>query len=946
MTRNPASPRNQVPRGALAALVLSGAAGLIDQVAWIRRSSLVFGSTSHALSTVLVVFFLGLALGGWVFGRRAGRTRQPLRLLSGLELALAVLVVGTIFAFDAVEGLYGRAYRAAGGDAAWLWAARGGLIGLVLLPPAILMGGTLPLFVRAFVREGATMGAAIARLYALNTAGAAGGCLLAGYLLVPALGLRRSLVLAAGLNLAAAVLFRSASVRAPAPVRDEAAAPAARPGIETPFAVRWAVTSMVFLGGLIALAQEVVWARFLAAVVGHGVHTVSLTLALVLAGIVLGSALASRIADRPRARLLAFVLLPVVGAVLLRALVHLPPTWWRGWGSETATASILVLPSAILAGASFPLAVRLVTATPAWAGLRVGTMLAWSTLGGIVGALLAGFVLLPGRGLASTVAQVSFLGISAAGATWSVLEPGRRWRQAAVLLAGGLAWAAIPHVTGTRVPDDLLAEPSRRVAVLEGLESNLAVVRGPTGELQLEIDRWWQGQDRRTHQVMAAHLPMLLHPAPRRVLLVGVGAGQTPASFVLHDSLEALDTVDIEPRVFDVVRRHFPHAWMDDPRVRLLTTDGRNHLAHAAERYDVISLEVGQLFRPGAASFYTRDFYERARARLRPGGIVSQFVPLPFLEAAELKSVVATFLAVFPQAGLWYNTSELLLVGSADAPVRLDAGRIARALADPAVAADLRFSLYGGPDRWNARPEVLHGAFLAGPRGLAALARGGRIARDDRPRLAYDVTVPRAGERRELAGLDLLRRHLDPVAGGEAARVREDNLREIVASAHLRGVEEARAANDRAGMTAALRQAVAAHPGNLRAQRMLGDALLLQGQYEESARHYQAALAISADDARTHGGLGLWHLVQQRFPQSVEHYRRALALGGDDAEWRNNLGAGLVRLGDLPAAVEQFRRAVELKPDDADARRNYEATRAVVEQRGAATSPFGAVRQR
>src|SRR5688572_2444883 len=248
---------------------------------------------------------------------------------------------------------------------------------------------------------------------------------------------------------------------------------------------------------------------------------------------------------------------------------------------------------------------------------------------------------------------------------------------------------------------------------------------------------------------------------------------------------------------------------MDDPRVRLLTTDGRNHLTHAAETYDVVSLEVGQLFRPGAASFYTRDFYERARARLAPGGIVSQFVPLPFLEPAELKSVIATFLTVFPEASLWYNTSELLLVGSASSPVRLAPERVQAALADSAVAADLGFSLYGGTDRWNSRPEVLLGSFLAGPRGLRALAAGGRIERDDRPRLAYAVTKPGAGERRELAGLELLRRHLDPMAAvagdraieHEAESIREDNLREIVASAHLRGVEEARAANDARGMT-------------------------------------------------------------------------------------------------------------------------------------------------
>jgi spermidine synthase len=186
-------------------------------------------------------------------------------------------------------------------------------------------------------------------------------------------------------------------------------------------------------------------------------------------------------------------------------------------------------------------------------------------------------------------------------------------------------WAAIPRVLSTRVPHDHLAPRAALAAVREGREANLAVVRRDQG-LTLEIDRWWQGQDRPTHQIMAAHLPMLVHPTAQSALVAGVGAGQTPERFTFHGGLRRLDAVDIEPAVFDLIEGHFASGWMRDPRVRLLREDGRGYLMHGSTRYDVVSLEVGQISRPGVAAFYTLEMYRAVRGQLAPGGIVSRFV--------------------------------------------------------------------------------------------------------------------------------------------------------------------------------------------------------------------------------------------------------------------------------------------------------------------------------
>ncbi|MGH7787346.1 MAG: fused MFS/spermidine synthase, partial [Candidatus Binatia bacterium] len=196
--------------GALFGLSLSGAAGLIDEVSWIRQSSLIYGSTTYAISTVVMVYFLGLAAGSWMFGRLAGRVRRPLRLCGGLEIGLAGLVLASLPAFTRVEGVYGQLYRALPADSALLWLARIGLVASILFAPTFLMGGTLPLFSRHLVRDPARMGGALAHLYAINTLGGAVGCLVAGFVLLPAVGMSGALVIAALLNLAAGALMFAA----------------------------------------------------------------------------------------------------------------------------------------------------------------------------------------------------------------------------------------------------------------------------------------------------------------------------------------------------------------------------------------------------------------------------------------------------------------------------------------------------------------------------------------------------------------------------------------------------------------------------------------------------------------------------------------------------------------------------------------------------------------
>jgi spermidine synthase len=921
---------------AIVCLFLSGVAGLIYEVVWIRRAALVFGSTTYALSTVLAVFFLGLAAGSWLFGDLSRRLARPLRVYALLEIGLAALALASLAAFDRVEPLYGAVYRAYGPGSAALTLARIGLVSLILLPPAALMGGTLPLFCQQVAARTHRIAGSVGFLYGLNTLGAALGCALAGFALVPGVGMSRSVLVAALLNLTAGAVVAALPF---APLAPRPAAPAREPGTRADPPRSAVVAALVFMSGAIALGHEVLWTRFLSLLVRNTVYTYTLTLAVVLAGIVIGSWIAGRLFDRALPRAAIFGALQVLIGAGVLALLLLPPALWDRLGEGLALYAALLLPAAILSGASFPLAVRMIVDDPALAGFGVGRIAAFNTLGGIVGSLAIGFLALPRLGLHASLLVTTGASVATGIAAWMLLDRATALGvRLAVSAAGAALWIAVPSLERTRLPAAYLANGGELVDYREGLQSDLAVVRRE-GVLNLEIDRLWQGQSRKTHQIMAAHLPMLLHPHPRRVMVVGVGAGQTPGRFLLY-GIEKLDCVDIEPAVFDLIRSHFDTAWMADPRVTLIRADGRNVLTHTRERYDVISLEIGQIFRPGVGAFYTRDFYRRARARLLPGGLVSQFVPLSFLPPEAFRSVVRTFLDVFPRSVLWYNTSELLLVGVNGDSLALGEARLGLLASDARIHDDLRYGHWGGAGEWLNHPRMVMAGFLAGPRGLASLAGGAPAYRDDRPALDYATTALDVTRPTELPNLALLREHLDPVAAvcpalpADSARaiaaLRERNLGDLAARSALRRVPFVKGEANHEAVAALLTGALRDNPDNGEAQRVLGDALLALGRLEEARIHFERALALRPDDALAHRGLGFALHREDRVAEAIPHYEAAIAMGCDEPEVHNNLGAALGQRGDLAGARGHFERALRLRPDFDEARQNLERVRAAL----------------
>ncbi len=869
-----------------------------------------------------------------------------------LEIGVGVLALASPWLFTQVDGLYGLAYRRASDDLAPLLLVRFALVALVLLPPTFLLGGTFPLFARQFVVSAGRVSAPVGLLYAVNTLGAASGCALAGFLIIPTIGVDASLRIAAALSIAAGVAALALRMPRPAAAAPRAAPAtrAAAPPSPTPPSPPappsraesdLLLSSLFFVTGFVALAGQVLWARHLALLVRTTVVTYTITLTVVLAGIVLGSALAAPLFDRgARWRAFAFGALQVLTGLSLLAVMLLPPAVWTALGPGLSTYFLLLLPAAVFSGASFPLAVRLVVSDPALAGLGVGRLTAINTLGGVAGSLALGFGGLRAFGLQTSLLITSGIAVAAGIAAWWFLGRGtpRRLAAAATLLAAG-AWLLVPRLLPTRIPADFLATRGSLVDFREGLAANVAVVQADE-RLRLEIDGWWQGENRKNHQFMAAHVPMLLHPAPRDVLVVGAGVGQTASRFLLYD-VRRLDCVDLEPAVFEVVREHFDAAWMRDERVQLIREDGRNYLSHTARRYDVISLEAGQIFRPGVAAFYTADFYRRAAQKLSPGGLLAQFVPLPFLSEEQFRGVVRTFRDTFPQAVLWYNTSELLLVGRRDGPIEVGAPRLAL-LETPPLSDDLRYSHWGGPAEWLARPNVFLGGFLCGTRALDALAGGARVYRDDVPYLEYATVDVAESETGELAAVEALRGELDPIASvladdvdaaiaAEAEGIRESNLGDMVTAAYVRTVAALEARGDVAAVRGALAEALKHNPRNVEAQRMTGDLHVRTGQPAAALAHYEEALRIDESDALSRRGLAIALHVGGRPRDAIPHYRAALDRRPADFELWNGLGGALAQAGELEEAARMLREALRLKPDFEQARANLERVQRAAE---------------
>ena len=744
-------------------LFLSGAAGLIYQVAWVRLLGLAFGVTVFAISTVLAAFMGGLAIGSFFGGRRAALTTSPLRTYGLVELGVGATALLTPWAFRLLQDVYAGLSQAV--DAPLLaGAARTALALAVLLVPTALMGATLPLAVggvrvqRGHVREDAwTMGL----LYATNTAGAIVGCLLSGFVLIGRLGLSETIATAAAANLAAGLgglvlstrARRSSSLSARSRGEGEdASAPEPNSASERNAerlarAALWAFAA----SGAISLAYEVVWSRILAVLFDSSIYGFVLMLATVLAGIALGGAAGGvlvRVRPSPATAGAAFGAIELgIGLAAVLALAAFGNAYDALTGLRDQGPAILarfvrtdlrlmavlcvltVLPAALLMGASFPMAARLSAAGAASLGRRLGGVYAGNVTGAIGGSLLAGFVMLPRLGAQNAMLLLALANVLVGTVLLAQIASARRAASAVALALGVIGVATLSRpvhevVFHQHFPDQQL------LAYWQGQENTVSVGRDASGVQTLFTNSRGQTNDSpdlvRYHRVMG-HLAALLAPsrAPR-ALVVGLGAGATPGALAQHANAE-VDVIELSESVI-AAAPYFRGANADvlaRPNVHLAVDDGRNFLLRNRQPYDVVTADVVHPYDAGATNLYSVEYFELVARSLAPNGIMVQWVSPG--SAFEHSLIVRTFLRAFPNATLWLGGD--LLVGS-PSPLVLDPAELEARLADP----DARASL--AEVGFNHAEDVL-AQFRGTPAQLHTYAGDGPILTDDHPILEY-----------------------------------------------------------------------------------------------------------------------------------------------------------------------------------------------------------------
>ena len=746
---------------------LSGAAALIYESLWMRQFSLIFGNTTYSVTVTLAAFMGGIALGSHLIARRP--VRNPARLYALAEAGAGITALATLFLLRGLPRWYGGLALPAPLEAGLRVASAA----LVIGPTTVLLGLTFPLLAEFLSRAGGAMHAGIGALYRANTLGGAAGVLLAGFLLLPALGVTGLFVVAAATDLAIGGLFwllaPPSLPEAPRPAKADAGIHAPRGLSGGPVAPerpvwRGLFPLLAFCSGAASFGLEVLCTRTLALVIGSSYYSFNTMLAAFLLGIVLGALFAAL-------GLLALAEVALLGSLprlYFSLMTRLGSSFFAHQAAGFGLSLLAMLPLTTVFGITFPLLAHLHCGQ----GARQvsGRLYLWNTLGSILGALATGFLLVPLAGLQASFVWLAglllapgLLALLAALPRSPALRTAAGLAAAALLAGAGLfyrPWDRLLMTAGVYkyglewrglIPDGrTLQESLRRYRSLlfyrEGREAVVSVTRSAAGTflaINGKIDAGDQADT--ATQKLLAHLPLVLHPSSGTAFIVGWGSGCTAGSAALHP-LREIHYAEIEPAVFDAafLFEGLNRGVQRDPRFTVLLRDARNLLLSGGARYDLIISEPSNPWVSGMSSLFTEEFYRIVAQRLAEGEVFCQWFHYYDLGLEDIRVQVATFCRLFPYASLWLvppspggpdgrptPVGDMLLLGSLR-PLPLDYRRVQEALKAPAVRQDLE--AVGIPDEL-----ALLAAWTADRADLLAFAADAPGNTDDRPLLELNA---------------------------------------------------------------------------------------------------------------------------------------------------------------------------------------------------------------
>ncbi len=898
-----ASQRSASPhslRAILFCFFISGAAGLIYQVAWVKALTLIFGHSLYAVAAVIAAFMGGLAAGSAYLYRFARTGEASVTFYARIEFLICLTGAVSLLGLQGVHSLYLTAYPLLSDWKPVLFGLRLICAAFVLLIPTFLMGGTFPVLASGLADRAEGAAAWVSQLYWVNTAGGVMGAVLAGFVLLPIIGLRLTIGAAAALNLVAglaALRFGGGRI-----FREKAKTPDSKLPVGS--------KGLLWLFGLVggsALAFEVAWTRMLAVTIGSSTYGFTLILSGFLAGIAIGSALfhwSNSRSKRPSsigqlcwaqltiglAALLSLILYHWIPNIISPLLDATNRTFGGLLLTQFVTATCTIVPTSIALGFNFPLVVALLSRS----GVGVGKAYAANTVGAIAGSLAAGFLLIPYFGSFRVIVSVAVVNLLLAAAVQIRLQKPRP-----LLLAGTLAMtgAAVflpfsslfydrallsfaPVLYGRSYHGSLtlaeIAATKELVFATEGVNDSVTVVR-TDGDLALRINGKIDAstQDSRT-QLLLGHLPAALHNRPRRVLIIGFGSGMTVSAVSRYPDIERIDCVEIEPAVLRAAPYLTPlnRDVLKDARVHIVIDDARDFLFTSRDKYDIIISEPSNPWIAGVASLFTKEYYAAARQRLASDGIFVQWLQAYSLAPADMRMIVATFAGQFPNVTLWRaGETDLMLVGRSRAvPIQFD--RLRSLWTAPGLREDFKTLNI-------SEPAGIVAYFLLDDRGVRQLASGSVVNTDDLTLLEYDAP-------RTLLSSNLIDQDHDLVR-----LFREGALpKELAASEGAHALAE--------GLTTALDMNDAAGAK---------DFLNASKPNEESAGYEVAQ--------------GRLALMQSELPQAQQFFEAALRLNAGSPEALYWLATAEQRAGDEASAFSRIEEALQANPNSLPALEEY-----------------------
>ncbi len=734
----------------------SGATALVYEVVWQRMLILVFGNTTYASTTVVASFLGGMAAGSFVFGRFADRHKSPLSLYAYLEVGIAAFAVLSPLILSVMPAVYVGLYRSLPAEFPLFGAVRVCLSFLVLLIPSFLMGGTLPVISRFFIKRIDRLGWGIGALYGLNTLGGVVGAFSAAFLLLTWIGVNETIYLASAFNaLIAGVALVLGRFHQPEHAADEMATSqaveedsvAAAQSAEGQARVRYVPYTLLAVygvSGFCALAYEILWTRVLVFFLDSSTYAFATMLTTFLIGLGLGSLIFGRLLDwvkRPLLLLAVVQLLIGISAMLSVweigrlwvVLGFLEPkiggSWVKLMGVRYAGAFYLMAVPTILLGVVFPLAGKIYAENLKNLGRRIGTIWAVNAVGWIAGAFVAGLALIPLVGITKSIMIVGTANISLGVVVAylnGLLEPRFRWVPVAMVavLAGAVVATSVVESSKLQPiqPGEELIyyneDATASAAVVQKFDVKTLMVNG-----REEVPTTYNAL--RTFH-MLGHLPLMLHRDPTEVLVVSFGAGVASGAVAEHD-LRRIDIVEIHGEALEASNLFLQEnqSVLDDPRVKVIVDDGRNYMLRTTKQYDVITSDATHPLGGDSWVLYTREFYQLCKSRLKPNGLMAQWLPIHMLAPEDYKSIVRTFQSVYPNTSLWYTNDYTLMLGASE-EFTIDFALLTERFEDERVLDDLKqFHLDS--------PLAFLSTFVMGKDSLAKFTEGVEINSDNHP---------------------------------------------------------------------------------------------------------------------------------------------------------------------------------------------------------------------